>query len=81
MPASRPLLEIAAGSVEAALIAMVRPRPAGFCYRDAEFRVRRRDIDLILERRRRTDSMNPVPTRCGRCGRCWAEKQKQPKRR
>src|SRR6516164_8876061 len=30
------------------LIVMARPRPAGFCYTDAEFRVMQRDIDLLL---------------------------------
>lgn len=30
------------------VIAMLRPRPAGFCYREAEFRVLRRDLEILL---------------------------------
>jgi copper homeostasis protein len=32
------------------VIAMARPRPAGFCYSEADFRTLRRDADLLLER-------------------------------
>ena len=31
------------------IIAMLRPRPGGFCYDDAEFRVMQRDADLLLK--------------------------------
>jgi copper homeostasis protein len=30
------------------VIVMARPRPAGFCYRDGEFLVLRRDLDMLL---------------------------------
>lgn len=30
------------------LLAMVRPRPGGFAYRDSEFRILQRDLDLVL---------------------------------
>lgn len=32
------------------LIAMARPAPGGFCYGDADFRVLRRDVDLLLQK-------------------------------
>ena len=31
------------------IIAMIRPRPGGFCYTEGEFRVMQRDLDLVLE--------------------------------
>jgi copper homeostasis protein len=36
-------------AVELPVIAMIRPRPGGFCYGEADFRVLRRDVDLALE--------------------------------
>ncbi len=35
------------------LFVMLRPRPGAFCYRPAEYRVLRRDLDLLLQPRRR----------------------------
>src|SRR5437868_2152877 len=36
-------------AVDLPVIAMIRPRPGGFCYGEADFRVLRRDVDLALE--------------------------------
>lgn len=35
-------------AVSLPVMVMIRPRPGGFCYSDADFRVMRRDIDLSL---------------------------------
>src|SRR5262249_46144459 len=43
------LLAEAKASVKLPLITMVRPRSGGFAYSAAEFRVLRRDLDLMLE--------------------------------
>ncbi len=44
------LLEEVRRAVALPLIVMARPRPGGFCYSDADFRVLCRDADLALER-------------------------------
>jgi copper homeostasis protein CutC len=36
-------------AVEVPLVAMIRPRPGGFCYSPREFAVLRRDVDAVLE--------------------------------
>lgn len=36
-------------AVDLPIVAMIRPRPGGFCYSEAEFRVIRREIDLVME--------------------------------
>ena len=46
-PSLATLIEIKR-TVSLPILAMIRPRPGGFCYSDADFRVVRRDIDLSL---------------------------------
>src|SRR5947209_4486520 len=47
-PSLGTLLEVKA-AVRLPLIVMIRPRPSGFAYSDHDFRVMRRDVDLVLE--------------------------------
>ncbi|MHB1424459.1 MAG: copper homeostasis protein CutC [Gemmataceae bacterium] len=46
-PSLGTLLEVTR-AVTMPVLVMIRPRPGGFCYSDADFRVMRRDIDLVL---------------------------------
>jgi copper homeostasis protein len=46
-PSLGTLLEVRQ-AVALPLIVMVRPRPGGFCYSESDFRVLRRDLDLLL---------------------------------
>lgn len=46
-PSPGALLEVIR-SVDLPVIAMIRPRPGGFCYSDASFRTMRADIDWVL---------------------------------
>lgn len=42
------LLQEARQRVTLPIVAMVRPRPGGFCYNEAEFAVMQRDVELLL---------------------------------
>jgi copper homeostasis protein len=48
-PSLGTLVEVKA-AVQLPVIVMMRPRPAGFHYSEADFRVMQRDVDLALER-------------------------------
>src|SRR6478609_4226754 len=41
-------LREARAATQIAIIAMIRPRPGGFCYSDAEFKVMQQDAELAL---------------------------------
>src|SRR5215469_2089820 len=49
-PSLGTLIEVKA-AVALPVLVMIRPRPGGFCYADADFKVMQRDVDLALQNR------------------------------